>query len=192
VSESLFRLAALSFVQHRYAWFPSYYFCAGFMLLGQFHRHYLAINYGRSAFCLHQTRVPFSDQKVYQGLQSIKDFQHNMRKVSCCNNMSTNGLTNSKLVAQSVVHKEGAGCLSWPQMNTASSVHMTWFCYVMKWQIICKLVTVLSMKLSTTDFGLIKSVQDGPQNSSQCCIYKHPCTSFNNIWIAMVTNVTPS
>jgi hypothetical protein len=33
-------------------------------------------------------------QKVYQVLQSIKDFQHNMGTVFCCNRMSANGLRN--------------------------------------------------------------------------------------------------
>jgi hypothetical protein len=38
-----------------------HYFCAGLMLLGQFHRRCLAVNHGCSAFCLHQRRAMFSD-----------------------------------------------------------------------------------------------------------------------------------
>jgi hypothetical protein len=49
------------FAQHRHAWFPCHYFCAGLMLLGQFHHRCLAINHGCSAFCLHQRRATFSD-----------------------------------------------------------------------------------------------------------------------------------
>jgi hypothetical protein len=37
-----------SFAQHRYVWFPSYYFCTGLMLLSQLNHRCFAINHGCS------------------------------------------------------------------------------------------------------------------------------------------------
>jgi hypothetical protein len=58
-------LAALSFAQHRYMKYQSYYFCAGLMLLDQFHCRCLAVNHGRSAFSSHQQRAMFSDSLIF-------------------------------------------------------------------------------------------------------------------------------
>jgi hypothetical protein len=60
VSRKPFGIGHWRFAQHCYAWFPSYYFCAGLMFLDQFHCRCLAVNRGCSAFCLYQRRATFS------------------------------------------------------------------------------------------------------------------------------------
>jgi hypothetical protein len=69
------------FEQHRYTRFPSYCFCAGLMLLGQFHRRCLAIIMTVPLFVLteeeHHSVIRFCGRKAYQGPQSIENFGHN-------------------------------------------------------------------------------------------------------------------
>lgn len=59
------------FVQHYYAYFLSYNFCTGLMMLGQFHHQCLAINPGCLTFCSAMF-IDFCDQKVHQEPQLIK------------------------------------------------------------------------------------------------------------------------
>lgn len=56
----VFMLAALLFSLHHFAWFPSYYFQAGLMLLGPFRHHCLSINRGHSDSFLHPIRGAFN------------------------------------------------------------------------------------------------------------------------------------
>jgi hypothetical protein len=55
----------------------------------------------------------------------------------------------------------------------------------MKWQTVCKLVTVLPMKSSKTDLGF-KTVHDGSQNNPQRCTNKCAWTIAN---IAIINGV---
>jgi hypothetical protein len=56
--------------------------------------------------------IQFCGQKVCQGLQSVRDFQHNTGIVFCCNGIPTIGLKNVKNGRTNGMHEEGAGCQS--------------------------------------------------------------------------------
>jgi hypothetical protein len=93
------------------------------------------------------------------------------------------------------IQKWSHKCYAWGRSQMLIHGHkwgQHWVCMwqtsdLMEWQIVCKLIIILPTKSSTTDLCFIKSVQDGSQNSSQCCINKHTWTFGNNIWIAMTS-----
>jgi hypothetical protein len=99
-------------VEHLYAWFPSYYFCAGLMLLGQFHCRCLAINHGSSAFRFHQGRAAFSDlvfviRKIIRGRNPSKSFTRYGKSVLPQWSVYE-WIENLKNGGTSVTHEEGA------------------------------------------------------------------------------------
>jgi hypothetical protein len=64
----------------------------------------------------------------YIRLQSIKDFQHNMRTMFCHNGVSTNGMKISEMVTQVLNMRKGPDACPWPQMKTTLSMHVSRFC----------------------------------------------------------------
>jgi hypothetical protein len=91
-------------------------------LLGQFHRHYLAVNND------HFSDLVFCGWKVYQGLQYIKDFQQNLGAVICDNGVSMyEEKYKKKMFTQDLSMRMGPDASPRPQMTTLS-MQVTWFC----------------------------------------------------------------
>ena len=150
---------------------------------------------------MRQGRAAFNDPffcglKVYQGPKSIEDFQHNVGTVFCHNGVYESTEKFKKNGQTGITHEGGAGrpykATADDNIERVRDMILLDDRLLMKWQIVCKLVMVRPMKSSTVDLAFIKSVQDGYQNNSQCCLNKRAWTFANKIWIAMIKKVTPS
>jgi hypothetical protein len=102
-------LAALSFQQHCYAWILSYYFCAGLMFLGQFHRAALSLirflwSEAVSGAPTHH-RLPEQYGNSILPQQSVYEWTGNFKNVRT--SVTSKEGTNFKNVRTSFTSKEG-------------------------------------------------------------------------------------